>query len=140
MFRDVCRFWRLQSKCPSKLRRSGSDREPASPDLVRFFCSSPVSSVGSLMPGSRTSSIIPSGRRWTDVEEETDSDRKDSSSSSPSESLVPFRERASTDGNLLHRPWKWRYPPPTAESNPEMYHSRASRRMSISMKGSNASC
>lgn len=140
MFRDVCRFWRLQNKNPSKLRRTGSEREPISPDTVRFFCSSTVS-PGSIIPSSsRSSNIL--GRRWTEVDLNEDAETessKASSSSSPSDSIIPFRERASTDGHLLQKPWRWRYPPPAAESNPEMFYSRANRRMSISMKGNNAS-
>ncbi|XP_031338618.1 ras-related and estrogen-regulated growth inhibitor [Photinus pyralis] len=140
VFRDVCRFWRLQSKCPSKLKRSGSEKEAVSPDTVRLICSSTVSPVAVSSLNSKSSVAI--GHRWTEIELEEDAESetsKASTSSSPSESIGPFRERASTDGHLLQRPWRWRYPPPAAESNPEMFYTRANRRMSISMKGNNAS-
>ncbi|KAF5300467.1 hypothetical protein FQA39_LY02266 [Lamprigera yunnana] len=139
VFWDACRFWRMQSKCPSRLRRSGSEKEAVSPDTVRFICSSAIS------PRNTTTLNLKSnvGRRWTDIDlEEEDAESgssKASTSSSPSESIVPFRERASTDGHLVQKPWRWRYPPPAAECNPEMFYSRANRRMSISMKGNNAS-
>ena len=84
------------------------------------------------------------GRRWTEVEldeEEEETEEGKSSEPSSSESLPPFRGRASTDGNLLSRPRRWRYPPP-APSSQHQYHAgggRADRRMSISMRGNNAS-
>ncbi|KAK4881460.1 hypothetical protein RN001_004779 [Aquatica leii] len=138
VFRDVCRFWRMQSKCPNKLKRSGSEKEAVSPDTVRFICSSTISPVNTTPLNTK----INMNRRWTDIDLEEDAESessKASTSSSPSESIVPFRERASTDGHLIQKPWRWRYPPPAAESNPEMFYSRANRRMSISMKGNNAS-
>lgn len=49
----------------------------------------------------------------------------------------PFRERASTDSHLVQKPCKWKYPPPTTSG---MTNARADRRMSISMRGNNASC
>lgn len=80
------------------------------------------------------------GRRWTEEEvEEGESETSESTALSPLES-TPFRERASTDGHIHQKPWRWRYPPPSTSSNdPGGYTSRASRRMSISMKGNNAS-
>lgn len=139
VFRDVCRFWRVQSKNPNKLRRSGSDKEPVSPDTVRLLCSATVS-PGSLLPTScRPTGIL--GRRWTEVEldEEEENEHKESDNSSPQD--VPFRGRASTDGHLLQRTWKWRYPPPTTSTSQQCFYptARADRRMSISMRGSNAS-
>ncbi|XP_017774161.1 PREDICTED: ras-related and estrogen-regulated growth inhibitor [Nicrophorus vespilloides] len=135
VFRDVCRFWRVQSKCPSKLKRSGSEKEPVSPDTVRLLCSATVS-PGSLIPAS----CRPLGRRWTEVEaEEEDESSKGSNASSPGE--APFRGRASTDGNLLQKTWKWRYAP-SSSSTPQAssyYPSKSERRMSISMRGNNAS-
>lgn len=138
VFRDVCRFWRVQSKCPSILRRSGSEREAVSPDTVRMLCSAAVS-PGLIPTSCRPSGIL--GRRWTEVEleEEDESESKESNASSPSD--VPFRGRASTDGHLLQRPWRWRYPPPPSGSGQQGFYSttRADRRMSISMRGNNAS-
>lgn len=135
VFRDVCRFWRVQNKCPSKMRRSTSEREPASPDTVPLLYS--------------PSTVIPftarSGRRWTemelDEEDENELDSKESVASSPSEP-TPFRERASTDGNLFQRPWRWRYAPSSAStSGSQTFYppAKTERRMSISMRGSNAS-
>lgn len=49
---------------------------------------------------------------------------------------TPFRGRASTDGTILTRPRRWRYPPPGSIAT---HPSRVERRMSISMRGSNAS-
>lgn len=42
----MCRFWRVHSKNPTKLRRSGSEKEPISPDTVRLLCSAAVSPSG----------------------------------------------------------------------------------------------
>jgi hypothetical protein len=87
------------------------------------------------------------GRRWTEVEldEEEEEDTEEGKDNEPgsSESLPPFRGRASTDGNLLSRPRRWRYPPPAPSSQQQYQNSgcsRADRRMSISMRGNNASC
>lgn len=135
VFRDVCRFWRVQNKCPNKMRRCASDREPTSPDSVPLLYS-----PSSMMPFTTRS-----GRRWTemelDEEDENEADSKESISSSPSES-TPFRERASTDGNLFQRPWRWRYAPSSAStSGSQTFYppAKTERRMSISMRGSNAS-
>ncbi|RZB40314.1 ras-like protein 3, partial [Asbolus verrucosus] len=141
VFRDVCRFWRVQNKNPSRLRRSGSEKEPMSPDSIRLLCSAAVS-PSNLLPNCRSTGIF--SRRWTEVEleeEKEENESKESSASSPSDS-VPFRERASTDGHLQQRPWRWRYPPVSSTNsseNQEFYSSRAERRMSISMRGNNAS-
>lgn len=76
---------------------------------------------------------------WTeenDACESTDEMGSSSSCSSKSELEPPFRSRASTDGTLLSRPRRWRYPPPGCV----LPHSnRVERRMSISTRGSNAS-
>lgn len=132
----MCRFWRVQNKCPSKLRRA-SDKEPLSPDAA-------LVSPSSLLPSSRPPLLT--ARRWTEVEleeeDENEADSKESTSSSPGEA-TPFRERASTDGNLFQRPWRWRYSPATpssSQSSQSFYPSvRNERRMSISMRGNNAS-
>lgn len=135
VFHDVCRFWRVQNKCPSKLRRSSSDKEPPSPDSAPLLFS-----PSSLVPFTGKST-----RRYTDMEleeeDENGADSKDSIFSSPSES-TPFRERASTDGNLFQRPWRWRYAPFSASASGSQTFfppAKTERRMSISMRGSNAS-
>jgi hypothetical protein len=88
--------------------------------------------------------LITTGRRWTEVEleEEEETEEGKESEASSSESLPPFRGRASTDGHLLSRPRRWRYPPPAPSSQQQYQHaggSKADRRMSISMRGNNAS-
>lgn len=76
------------------------------------------------------------GRRWTEVElEEEEEEETSPGSASSGGELPPFRGRASTDGHLLSKPRRWRYPPPSATAN-----RHADRRMSISMRGNNASC
>lgn len=139
VFRDVCRFWRVQNKNP-KMRRSGSEKEPMSPDSVKLFCSAAVSPSG-LIQSCRPTGMF--SRRWTEVEleeEEEESESKESNASSPGEN-VPFRERASTDGHLQQRPWRWRYPPIGSgkSASQDLTNVRAERRMSISMRGNNAS-
>lgn len=76
--------------------------------------------------------MLCSGRRWTEVELGEEDSSPGSSAPTPEGDLPPFRGRASTDGHLLSRPQRWRYPPPAA--------ARSDRRMSISMRGNNASC
>ncbi|KAF5307249.1 hypothetical protein FQR65_LT06965 [Abscondita terminalis] len=136
VFCDVTRFWKMQSKCPTKLKRCSSEKDSMSPDTVRAICSSTISPVTALY------SKLHIGRRWTDSELQEESESgssKASTSSDSSESVIPFRDRASTDGHLAQKCWRWRYPPPAAELNPEMFYTRVNRRMSISMKGNNAS-
>ncbi|XP_060526857.1 ras-related and estrogen-regulated growth inhibitor [Cylas formicarius] len=138
VFRDTCRFWRVLGKNPSKLRRSGSEKEPESPsDSARILCNS-IISPSSLIPYGCRPSLL--GRRWTEVEleEEDESEFKGSATSSPSEP-APFRERASTDGHLQQRPWRWRYKPGGSGNSAETVYFRTERRMSISMRGNNAS-
>lgn len=80
-----------------------------------------------------------SGHSWNevDIDEAQEDGGSEDTLSTPSESEVtPFRGRASTDGHLLSRPRRWRYPPPVSQAA----HCRADRRMSISMRGNNASC
>ncbi|XP_072394995.1 ras-related and estrogen-regulated growth inhibitor [Diabrotica undecimpunctata] len=139
VFRDVCRFWRVHSKNPSKLRRSASEKDPISPDTIRLLCSAAVSPSSLIPYGCRTSGTI--SRRWTEDElvEQDESETNDSATSSPPEPTTPFRERASTDGHIHQKPWRWRYPPPSLSTDLSGFTSRASRRMSISMKGNNAS-
>ncbi|KAL3280412.1 hypothetical protein HHI36_017894 [Cryptolaemus montrouzieri] len=144
VFRDVCRFWRVHSKNPSRLRRSGSDKDPLSPETLPHL---PAVSPNSILPNFCRSGIL--GRRWTEGEleegDESAAENADNTVPSPSES-VPFRERACTDGHLhlgKCKPWKWRYPPSNSNSSSsssgELYTSRNDRRMSISMRGNNAS-
>lgn len=145
MFTDVCRFWRVHNKNPSKLRRSGSDKDPTSPDTQRYFPH--TVSPSSILPNFCRSGIL--GRRWTEGElDEGDESRGEcvaESASSPSDN-VPFRERASTDGHLHQnkgRTWKWRHPTghsnSSSSSSGEFYTAKNDRRMSISMRGNNAS-
>ncbi|VEN56511.1 unnamed protein product [Callosobruchus maculatus] len=146
VFRDVCRFWRVHSKNPSRLRHSVSEKEPISPDTVKMLSSAAVSPTSMISCNYRPGSL---GRRWTEeeLEEESDKKQESSSASSPGGDSAPFRERASTDGHIHKRPWRWRYPPPssgaltsTSSADPQFYGTaKAERRMSISMRGSNAS-
>lgn len=83
-------------------------------------------------------SLIP-GRRWTEVDEESECSgvvRSDSTSSSTtseqSECPEEFRARASTDSRLPPRPARPRHPPPARHPPP-------GRRMSVAMRGNNAS-
>ncbi|XP_050293988.1 ras-related and estrogen-regulated growth inhibitor isoform X2 [Anthonomus grandis grandis] len=141
VFRDTCRFWRVLSKNPSKIRRSGSDKDPESPDnSARLLCSNPIS-PSTLLPSNNCRPAGLLGRRWTEgeLEEKNESESKESNTSSPIES-TPFRERACTDSHL-QRPWRWRYRPGSSgnsiENNTSFF--RTNRRMSISMRGNNAS-
>nr|CAH7717373.1 unnamed protein product [Callosobruchus chinensis] len=146
VFRDVCRFWRVHSKNPSRLRHSVSEKEPISPDTVKMLCSAAVSPTSMISCSYRPGTL---GRRWTEeeLEEESDKKQESSSASSPGGDSAPFRERASTDGHIHKRPWRWRYPPSssgtltsTSSADPQFYGTaKAERRMSISMRGSNAS-
>ncbi|XP_077301061.1 ras-related and estrogen-regulated growth inhibitor-like protein [Arctopsyche grandis] len=152
VFRDVCRFWRVHAKCP-RLKRSGSETpgeagaspEPTPPSLTSLNGSLSLPCHHSSR--SAISPILLMGRRWTEVELEEEDEKSEGSSSvdgtasngpcgctSP-EAAVPFRGRASTDGHLS-RPRRWRFPPPAAACG---YPPTADRRMSISMRGNNAS-
>lgn len=84
------------------------------------------------------SQIIISGQRLTGVERDEGDKigivRSDSTSSSgQSECMDEFRARASTDSRLPPRPERPRYPPSTCPIP------NALRRMSVSMRGNNAS-
>ncbi|XP_071056258.1 ras-related and estrogen-regulated growth inhibitor-like [Onthophagus taurus] len=124
VFRDVCGFWSVQNKNPSKLKQSGSNnKDPIAPDTIRLLCSATVSSSG-FFPSPSKPSLL--NRRWTKVEVEENNTKE--SGLSPSEAL--FRELASTD-RYLPKTWRWRYPPPST-SQQEFYPiARADRRMSI---------
>ncbi|XP_013175071.1 PREDICTED: ras-related and estrogen-regulated growth inhibitor [Papilio xuthus] len=126
VFRDARRFWRVGSKwtrgrgdarvsaaLARPLARAASDSAPEPPTAP--FC-----------------------RRWTEVELEEEDEmgvvRSDSTSSSGlSECAEEFRARASTDSRLPPRPARPRHPVPTRPMPPSV------RRMSVSMKGNNAS-
>lgn len=79
------------------------------------------------------------GRRWTEVELDEEGEalgvvRSDSTSSSgKSECAEEFRARASTDSRLPPRPARPRHPLPARPLPPPV------RRMSVAMKGNNAS-
>ncbi|XP_030755725.1 ras-like protein 3 [Sitophilus oryzae] len=136
VFRDTCIFWRVLGKNPSKLKRSGSDKDPESPDSNKLLCSVAVS-PSSLIPYScRPSGIL--GRRWTEVELEEEDELKNNSATTNGDS-APFRERASTDGHLHHKSWRWRHRPGTSVNSNEAVMFKSERRMSISMRGTNAS-
>uniref|UniRef100_A0A1B6E4F6 small monomeric GTPase n=1 Tax=Clastoptera arizonana TaxID=38151 RepID=A0A1B6E4F6_9HEMI len=129
VFRDVCQFWKVHNKFP-KLKRSSSDiHSPETVPLSSHFTSNGRPSLSGML-----------ARRWTEVELDEEDENKTGSQEGTTEDgdlLPPFRGRASTDGHLLSRPRRWKYPPPaltTASS------SQANRRMSISMRGNNASC
>lgn len=73
------------------------------------------------------------GHTWNEQSPDECDEIKDSDSKTNG---IPFRGRASTDGTIFSRPKRWQYPPPgSVVSNP----ARVERRMSISMRGSNAS-
>lgn len=140
VFSDVCRFWRVHNKNPLKLRKNITEKEVVSPlDNVRLFCSASTS-PSSIIPSCKSIGLF--SRRWTEEELEEgdeDNERKQSNTSSSSET-TPFRERASTDGHLQHKPWRWRHPPiPSSTSGQDFPSVRNERRMSISMRGNNAS-
>lgn len=136
MFRDVCRFWRVFTKFP-KLKRSTSDVQTGS-ELI--LSPDSICSIfdGSLRIEKRRSFLI--GHSWCERSpDETDEVKENSESSESSESKTgknPFRERASTDGTIFSRPKRWHYPPPVSVVS---HPARSDRRMSISMRGSNAS-
>ncbi|RZF38833.1 hypothetical protein LSTR_LSTR000536 [Laodelphax striatellus] len=129
VFRDVWQFWKVHQKYP-KLKRSSSDiHSPETPPP----CSNPP-----LLDGRNPFANF-LGRRWTEVELEEGSHERPSASRQQSFELPPFRSRASTDGHIFSKPKHRRYPPPTDAFQPST-SSQAERRMSISMRGNNASC
>ncbi|KAJ4446608.1 hypothetical protein ANN_13305, partial [Periplaneta americana] len=62
VFRDVCRFWKVHSKCP-KLKRSSSDlhsEKLISPDSARFICTSKMSTAnGTATPNGGPATVSP---------------------------------------------------------------------------------
>lgn len=139
VFRDLTRYWRLLSKSP-KLKRSTSDSNEVqtSPEMIGSYqmrstgfsysmatspnnCHSSSFTVPSARPEKRMS-VMFFGRLWAesspdeaDELEETDGRQR-------------FRDRASTEGTLMHRPRRWKFPPPVGSC-------RAERRMSMSLRG-----
>lgn len=141
VFRDVWRFWKVLNRYP-KLKRSTSDVHDLHSDVEL------VLSPDSLNPyfdcnikkEEKRRSIFIIGRHWISerLSDETDESESSSGCSSLQSSDLeqPFRGRASTEGNILTRPRRWRYPPPGSIIS---HQTRVERRMSISMRGSNAS-
>ncbi|XP_075153938.1 ras-related and estrogen-regulated growth inhibitor isoform X2 [Haematobia irritans] len=134
VFRDVFRFWRVFSKIP-KLKRSTSDvqNDSLSPDSGCSFYD-----ASSLANETRRSFLVIGSAclEENDHSESNDEIGSSSSNNCHSELETPFRSRASTDGTLLSRPRRWRYPPPGCLLP---HTNRVERRMSISTRGSNAS-
>ncbi|KAH8392328.1 hypothetical protein KR215_006069 [Drosophila sulfurigaster] len=142
VFRDVFRFWRVFSKFP-KLKRSTSDVANAADGILTPPDSGSCSfyDTTSLAVTRRSFLLIGSacqeeGSVHGDHTESTDDIASSSLGSSRSDIDAPFRNRASTDGTLLSRPRRWRYPPPGCLLP---HTNRVERRMSISTRGSNAS-
>ncbi|KAI5733854.1 hypothetical protein M8J76_016869 [Diaphorina citri] len=78
-------------------------------------------------------------RRWADAE-----GVEKKTNQTENGEVVPFRDRASTDGHLLSKARKWRYPllsPSSSHASPPEPQEKhnTDRRMSISMRGANAS-
>ncbi|CAD7079832.1 unnamed protein product [Hermetia illucens] len=136
VFRDVCRFWRVFNKFP-KLKRSTSDVQNGSD-----FALSPDSTCSYYEPTPESEtrrSFLIIGHSWREEDSNTESGDitgPNHTSDSKDDIEHPFRNRASTDGTLLSRPRRWRYPPPGCAVT---HSNRVERRMSISTRGSNAS-
>lgn len=134
VFRDVCQFWRVHTKFP-KIKRSSSEMN--SPEL-------PLTPHQASTPNGRPFISVIFGRRWTEVELDEEEEEKgvvakNGEKETESELLeLPFRGRASTDGNLIPRPSRLRHPPLIAQT-PTILTRHNDRRMSISMRGNNAS-
>lgn len=141
VFRDLTRYWRLLSKSP-KLKRSTSDSHEAltSPEMVGSYhlrssghsysmATSPNSHSNSFTLHScaarpeKRMSVMFFGRLWA----ESSPDEADELEESDVRQQR-FRDRASTEGTLMHRRWKF---PPSIGSGT----SRVERRMSISLRG-----
>lgn len=135
VFRDVCRFWQIFNKLP-KLKRSTSDVQSGfdcviSPDSISYYFD------GFLRSNEKRRSFLVLGGTCTKRSpDESDEQEDTASTSSDSKNTIetPFRERASTDGTIFSRPKRWQYPPPGS-----LQPKRVERRMSISLRGSNAS-
>ncbi|XP_049865439.1 ras-related and estrogen-regulated growth inhibitor [Pectinophora gossypiella] len=131
VFRDARRFWRVSSKWARG--RRDPDVHPAALGRPLARAASDSSSEPDPTPTS------PYCRRWTEVELEEESEtsgvvRSDSTSSSgKSECPEEFRARASTDSRLPPRPARARHPLPARPAPLPV------RRMSVAMRGNNAS-
>ncbi|ALC38817.1 CG5160 [Drosophila busckii] len=140
VFRDVFRFWRVFTKFP-KLKRSTSDVAHAANGILTPDYSGSCSFYDATHLGVTRRSFLMLGNA---CQEESNGDHTESNDdivtsslhSSRSDIDAPFRNRASTDGTLLSRPRRWRYPPPGCLLP---HTNRVERRMSISTRGSNAS-
>lgn len=136
VFHDVCQMWQVFSKCP-KLKRSTSDVQTGSDVML-----SPESTICSIFDSNmrvqnRRSFLIGNwNERSPDECEEINKNSESSGSSKNDVVSVPFRERASTDGTIFSRPRRWHYP---SRVSVVSHPARNERRMSISMRGSNAS-
>ncbi|XP_031623883.1 ras-related and estrogen-regulated growth inhibitor-like protein [Contarinia nasturtii] len=138
VFHDISQFWQVFSKCP-KLKRSTSEVHQSSAESIV----SPESTICSIFDNmmrveKRRSFLIGS---WTerspDEYDEGKSHEANSNGKNDINVSAPFRERASTDGTIFSRPRRWHYPARVSVvSNSQ---ARIERRMSISMRGSNAS-
>ncbi|GAB0099301.1 ras-like protein [Sergentomyia squamirostris] len=150
VFRDAVTYWRVLSKSP-KLKRSTSDTaselvispDPLIPCLLASDGITP-STTPSTTPTATTPtvksekrmSMLFFGRLW--AESSPDENEELQSQGADGKQNGPFRERASTDGTLLSRPRRWRFPPPTTSGSGSLTpHPRSERRMSISLRGSN---
>lgn len=143
VFRDATRYWRVLSKSP-KLKRSTSETASElviSPDtltpclLPSDGTTTPTATTPTVKSEKRMSMLF-FGRLW--AESSPDENEELQSQESDAKQNGPFRERASTDGTLLSRPRRWRFPPPTTSGSGSLTpHPRSERRMSISLRGSN---
>lgn len=145
IFRDAYRFWRVLHKYP-KLKRSSSDVHDLhnevelilSPDSVHSYCDCDFKSQNRnniYFLGRPYLPESPSDDKESEETEENGTRKQCCSNGYATSNGDPFRNRASTDGNLSRRPRKWKYPSfsGTLESPP----ARIERRMSISMRGTN---
>lgn len=116
-------------KCP-KLRHSLSDAQNSSENIT-----SPSSSISdhSGRVEKRRSFLI---GYWSERSPDDADDAKHPDCNKNEVTNGPFRERASTDGTIFSRPRRWHHPARVSvTTNPPL----TERRMSISMRGSNAS-
>ncbi|XP_055682708.1 ras-related and estrogen-regulated growth inhibitor isoform X1 [Lutzomyia longipalpis] len=143
VFRDATRYWRVLSKSP-KLKRSTSETaselavspDPLTPCLLPIDGAVTPTATTPPVRSEKRMSMLFFGRLW--AESSPDENDELQTKESNSKENGPFRERASTDGTLLSRPRRWRFPPPTTSGSGSLTpHPRSERRMSISLRGSN---
>lgn len=125
-------MWQVFSKCP-KLKRSTSEVQTSAESIV-----SPESTICSIFDNTmrvekRRSFLI---GNWTERSPDENDEGKGHNNGKNDVVSAPFRERASTDGTIFSRPRRWHYP---ARVSVVSHPARIERRMSISMRGSNAS-